>query len=213
MRHSVAWLVLVLWMTGPLVSFAQQDRLQLNDREYFERGGVNVMAFQDIYPEGHQGGVSILQHGIRTASNGDLRLEPTPGQWQPVPKQYDRAVDPANNVITSRLAYPESFEAARRLFPEDEHVPMLHGAAAHTYRFRRCAHAQRHRVCVGFGLGLLVAGLRRHAPLERFISYHIAGRAEGEDGRDVDRLWDTQLEGQCKRMLRAEYIDRAHRGS
>jgi len=32
----------------------------LNELEYFENGGVNVMAFQDIYPEGHQGGVAII---------------------------------------------------------------------------------------------------------------------------------------------------------
>ena len=42
------------------------------------------MAFDDIYPEGHQGGVSLIMHGNRIATNGNLRLEPTPGQWQPV---------------------------------------------------------------------------------------------------------------------------------
>jgi hypothetical protein len=48
------------------------------------------MAFDDIYPEGHQGGISIIMHGNRVATNGDIRLEPTPGQWQPVPIQRDR---------------------------------------------------------------------------------------------------------------------------
>jgi endoglucanase len=41
------------------------------------------------------------------ASNGDLRLEPTPGQWQPVPKQHDRAVDRAANEISVTLSYPD----------------------------------------------------------------------------------------------------------
>ncbi len=82
--------------------------LRLNALEYFERPGVNVMAFQDIYPEGHQGGVSIIQHGVRVATNGDLRLEPTPGQWQPVPLQHARVVDQAAGVITTRLSYPDS---------------------------------------------------------------------------------------------------------
>ncbi|MBR5742926.1 MAG: hypothetical protein IKX85_03915, partial [Clostridia bacterium] len=50
---------------------------------YFKNEGVNVMAFDDIYPEGHQSGVSILMHGKRVATNGDIRFEPTPGQWQP----------------------------------------------------------------------------------------------------------------------------------
>lgn len=57
---------------------------------YFRNAGVNVMAFDDIYPEGHQSGVSILMHGRRIATNGDLRFEPTPGQWQPIPRQLGR---------------------------------------------------------------------------------------------------------------------------
>ncbi len=74
---------------------------------YFKNGGVNVMAFDDIYPEGHQSGVSILMHGKRVATNGDVRFEPTPGQWQPVPKQGERKLDPAANSITTSLSFPD----------------------------------------------------------------------------------------------------------
>ena len=66
------------------------------------------MAFDDIYPEGHQGGVSLIMHGNRVATNGDIRLEPTPGQWQPVPKQRDRKVDPDSNTITASMSFPDS---------------------------------------------------------------------------------------------------------
>jgi hypothetical protein len=79
----------------------------LNKLEYFERGGVNVMAYQDIYPEGHQGGVAVIMHGRRIATNGDLRLDATPGQWQPIPKQLERKVSPDDNSITVKLAYPD----------------------------------------------------------------------------------------------------------
>ena len=34
----------------------------------------------------HQGGVSIIQNGVRVATNGDIRLDPAPGQWQAMPK-------------------------------------------------------------------------------------------------------------------------------
>lgn len=81
--------------------------LRLNDQEYFELPGLNVMAFQDIYPEGHQAGVSIIQNGTRVATNGDLRLDPTPGQWQPMPKQDKRVVDKQRNEITTWLSYPD----------------------------------------------------------------------------------------------------------
>ncbi len=100
-----------LLVAGLLISiqtgFSQQQFFTLNKLEYFERGGVNVMAFQDIYPEGHQGGVAVIMHGNRLATNGDIRLDETPGQWQPIPKQLDRKVDSAGNAITVRLAYPD----------------------------------------------------------------------------------------------------------
>ena len=59
---------------------------------YFKNQGVDVMAFDDIYPSGHQSGVSILMHGKRVATNGDIRFEQTPGQWQPIPKQGERVL-------------------------------------------------------------------------------------------------------------------------
>ena len=75
-----------------LAAHAQTPGFQLTDAGYFERGGVSVMAFQDFYPDGHQGGITLVQHGIRIAANGDLRLNATPGQWDPVPKQDSREV-------------------------------------------------------------------------------------------------------------------------
>jgi hypothetical protein len=86
---------------------AQEAGLQLNKKQYFEAPGINVMAFQDIYPDGHQGGVSIIQNGVRVATNGDIRLDPAPGQFQPMPKQDTRVVDDAANTITTTLSYPD----------------------------------------------------------------------------------------------------------
>ena len=57
---------------------------QLDSRTgYFKNNGVDVMAFMDIYPVGHQAGVSMIMHGKRIATNGDLRFEPTPGRGRP----------------------------------------------------------------------------------------------------------------------------------
>ena len=74
---------------------------------YFQNKGVDVMAFDDIYPVGHQSGVSIIMHGNRVATNGDIRFEQTPGQWQPVPKQGERKLDAEKNSITTKLSYPD----------------------------------------------------------------------------------------------------------
>lgn len=73
---------------------------------YFNQEGVDVMAFYDFYPEGHQGGVCVIMNGNRVATNGDLRFEATPGQWQPVPRQISREV--GKDFIRATLAYPDS---------------------------------------------------------------------------------------------------------
>ncbi len=77
------------------------------DTGYFSSQGVDIIAFEDIYPEGHQGGVSLLMHGERIATNGDVRFEPAPGQWQPIPKQLERTVDTENQRIVTQLRYPD----------------------------------------------------------------------------------------------------------
>ncbi len=101
-------IILVIKIFTAISLWAQQNTLKLNDKEYFESRGLNVMVFQDIYPEGHQGGVAIIQNGERTATNGDLRLEPTPGQWSPIPVMKKREVDKTNNQIRVNLTYPDS---------------------------------------------------------------------------------------------------------
>ncbi len=89
-------------------SGVKAQSLQINENEYFEKPGLNVMVFFDIYPEGHQGAIGIIQNGTRVATNGDLRLEPTPGQWQPIPKVGKRSVDRAKNEISVKCTYPDS---------------------------------------------------------------------------------------------------------
>ena len=84
----------------------QAQTFQLNADGYFNAGGTDVMAFSDFYPEGHQGGVCVIMNGLRIATNGDIRLEATPGQWQPVPKQLNRKAE-SNRIITT-LCYPDS---------------------------------------------------------------------------------------------------------
>lgn len=85
---------------------------------YFTNKGVDIMAFDDIYPSGHQSGVSILMHGKRVATNGDVRFEQTPGQWQPVPKQSERTMDASTNSIATKLSYPDLSEHLKGFNPK-----------------------------------------------------------------------------------------------
>jgi len=96
---------IILLMCGIAQTFLGQD-FRLQPEGYFVSQGVDVMAFSDFYPEGHQGGVCVIMNGERVCTNGDIRLEATPGQWQPVPKQLQRTI--GENSITTNLCYPDS---------------------------------------------------------------------------------------------------------
>ncbi|MBC3767443.1 glycoside hydrolase family 9 protein [Neptunicella marina] len=82
--------------------------LKANDDSTFFMPGLSVNVFTDIYPDGHQTGVTVIQHGSRVAANGDLRLEVSPGQWSPMPTNVGKShIDSRNNIISQRLAYPD----------------------------------------------------------------------------------------------------------
>jgi endoglucanase len=98
------WMVLFLC---PMAALAADTGFKLNAQEYYEHHGVNVMVGQDYYPEGHQGGVSVIMHDERIASNGDVRLEASPGQWSPIPKPGKREVNRETQQIRASLAYPD----------------------------------------------------------------------------------------------------------
>ncbi|MEN8229661.1 MAG: glycoside hydrolase family 9 protein [Bacteroidota bacterium] len=107
----------LLLLLGYAVSASGQKELKLNDVGYFHMQGLDVTVFSDYYPDGHQSGVTIIQHGNRVAANGDLRLEPSPGQWSPIPKGGSRKVDRENQCITQTLWYPDSSRNRRGFNP------------------------------------------------------------------------------------------------
>src|SRR4051812_39446803 len=114
MKKTLVYLLAVCFVlsrSAPATNQAQVKKappeLVVNELEYLEMPGLNVMLAHDFYPESHQGGVGVIQNGLRVATNGDLRLEPTPGQWQPVPQVGKRMVDRARQEISVRMQYPD----------------------------------------------------------------------------------------------------------
>ena len=110
---------LLVWVNSGILAQTRQlpPTLKINDEGYFETQGLNVMVFDDFYPEGHQGGLTIVQSGTRVAASGDVRLEPTPGQWSPVPKVGERHIDRVHNSISVELWYPDSSKDRKGLNP------------------------------------------------------------------------------------------------
>jgi len=116
--------------------------LHINEDGYLERPGLNVMVFDDFYPEGHQGGLTIIQCGTRVAANGDVRLEPTPGQWSPVPRLGARHVDRENGEITAHLWYPDSSKDRKGF------NPIVYPELRFAYSIRTVANGKGVRVIV-----------------------------------------------------------------
>src|SRR4030042_128212 len=101
----------------------EKTGLIINDQDYFEMPGLNVLVYHNHFPEGHQSGIEIIQHGERVATNGELRLSPAPGQWQPVPEAgggfrhvgvspqtvelQNRQMDRSANEISVPCRYPD----------------------------------------------------------------------------------------------------------
>ena len=85
--------------------------LKINKLEYFESPGVNVLVFSNWYngnfSDSKMAGVEIIHHEVRTATNGDVRLSPTPGQWDPIPAFVEKKVDRDSNRIEAYLEYPD----------------------------------------------------------------------------------------------------------
>lgn len=100
-----------------VLRIAAQD-LILNEQEYFAAPALSVLAFHNVYPVGMQGGIEIIQHNARIATNGNLqfRLNQTtaaiPGVdffHEPIPKidNPPREIDRTKNQIKLPFNYPK----------------------------------------------------------------------------------------------------------
>ena len=102
-------LILCLFFLTSLTGTAQD--LQLNDLEYFERQGVNVLVFSNSFNGGFNdeknSGIEIIHHGVRTVQGGAIRLNNTPEQWDLVPKMTSRKVDKQNQSVEVALRYDD----------------------------------------------------------------------------------------------------------
>ncbi|WP_324677061.1 cellulase N-terminal Ig-like domain-containing protein [Hymenobacter sp. GOD-10R] len=92
-------------------NYASGQDLKLNDLEYFERQGVNVLVYNNLFTGGFNdeknAGIELIHHGVRTAQGGAIRLSNTPEQWDLVPAVSNRKVDRASQTIETTLGYKE----------------------------------------------------------------------------------------------------------
>ena len=103
---------------GTLTASAQQT-LKLNDSEYFERQGINLLVFNNSFNGGFNdeknSGIELIQHGVRVAQGGAVRLSNAPEQWDLVPKMVSRKVNKErNDAIAAGKTEKEKKQASQK---------------------------------------------------------------------------------------------------
>jgi hypothetical protein len=94
-----------------------ESELKLNDLEYFETQGVNVLVYNNLFTGGFNdeknAGIELIHHGVRTSQGGAVRLSNTPEQWDLVPEVSNRTVNEEDQYIESTLSYNDYNFASR----------------------------------------------------------------------------------------------------
>ena len=111
MKHKY---IFPLILCGIFFSMPQRilsQKLKINDLEYFETQGANVLVYSNQYTgmffDEKTAGIEIIHHGVRTATGGAIRLQNTPEQWDMIPMVVSRNVDKQNNSIDVVLRYKD----------------------------------------------------------------------------------------------------------
>jgi len=113
---------ILIFMIGCTQKTSKQ-KWSINDQEYLEKPGLTVLAFHDFYPGGKQGGVEIIQHGERIATNGFIRMQQVKGNRFTDPERATREIDKKNNVITAKVNYDDfDFKYSVRIWPEGNNI-------------------------------------------------------------------------------------------
>jgi hypothetical protein len=104
-------------LLGPANARAEGDAWRLNERDYLERPGASVFVFNREYDgmffDEKTAGIELILHEVRIATGGAVRLNPTPEQWDPIPKLLERKVDRERGSVEVRLGYEELGFGAR----------------------------------------------------------------------------------------------------
>ena len=191
-HRLVSTLVMALGLLAAGAS-AQGQQLTLNDQGYLAKRGLNVLvfdnAFTGVFFDEKWSGMYIIQHGVRTAGGGAVRLNATPEQWDLVPQMVERKVDKATNTIEVTLRYEAyAFDSRMVVRPEgdgfnvavfvDKPVPAaLEGHAGLNLEFRPTQNREHTYVMDGRPgiFPYYAAGPTESVPPEKLIPMYPAG--------------------------------------
>jgi hypothetical protein len=90
--------------------FGADFAMKVTDKNYLDTQGFSVFLYDSTYHpvfvDQKNTAMEMILHGQRIATNGDVRLMPTPEQWDLVATLKGRQADKASNRLTASLAFP-----------------------------------------------------------------------------------------------------------
>ncbi len=96
----------LIW--GPHTPAAE---LHINDLDYLEARGLSVLVYQNqfhaVFRDQKLGGVEMILHGERIATDGEVRLLPAPEQWDAVPTFVERKHGAGADQLIAYSGYPD----------------------------------------------------------------------------------------------------------
>jgi endoglucanase len=85
--------------------------MKVTDNGYLDTQGFSVILYHSTYDrtfvDQKNTAMEMILHGQRIATNGDVRLMPTPEQWDLVAQFKGRQADKDSNRLTATLSFPD----------------------------------------------------------------------------------------------------------
>ena len=108
--HSPMRLCFLLAVTSSSSLFGADVAMRVTDKNYLDAQGFSVFLYDSTYHpvfvDQKNTAMEMILHGQRIATNGDVRLMPTPEQWDLVATLKGRQAEKADNRLTADLAFP-----------------------------------------------------------------------------------------------------------
>lgn len=127
MKHlRLLVLIVLVFLCLSCTSKSGESKWTVNDQEYLETQGFNVLVFHNSYPEGDQGGIEFIHHDDRTASNGYINVDLTGEKRFPRPVTAERSVDREKGEIKATVKTPEfNFNYDVRVWAEGSKIHLV----------------------------------------------------------------------------------------
>ncbi len=100
----------LLVLTSAASLLGAENGMKVTDKNYLDTHGFSVFLYDSTYHpvfvDQKNTAMEMILHGQRIATNGDVRLMPTPEQWDLVATLKGRHADKEKDRLTAELAFP-----------------------------------------------------------------------------------------------------------